>query len=543
MKNTLTNLIAGLLLLVVCLNTLQAESTIDKSLFVRYMNYGEMDKVQVLYNIKNQKLNIVQITDLLKNSNSLTTIERKVYADILKEASEKKSAEILKGASKISSAEKAKVIEDFYLKRYEVSVDWGGGFSWHDVFSYTYDNNYNMLNELYQTYDNETLINYGIATFYYDNTNNQIGGLREYWYQDSQSWINGDKWSDTLDNNHYITAKATYIWENESWKENHRIKYTYDLAYNLIEFSSVYYNENSVWENVTRNTYSYDEKNNLLTEVQFSWNGSEWGEFVRREFTYDENNNTTSSTFSIFGNLVYRNIFTYDEQNNKITETIDSWINSQWVTDGKYTNTFDSMNNLVGYLFQQSNGTVLVNSLEYFANFNQLNQIIDWQLLSYKPSNLGSPASWVPSRKGEHYYDANNNKTFYKDSSSSDEGLTWRLFMYEAFDWTSAATSVEDNNIQPNEYNLSQNYPNPFNPTTTIEYSISDNFTKQSQELNVTLKVYDILGNEVVTLVNENQKPGTYKINFNASNLASGMYIYKIQAGNFNQVRKMMLLK
>ncbi|MBZ0181627.1 MAG: endonuclease [Melioribacteraceae bacterium] len=88
----------------------------------------------------------------------------------------------------------------------------------------------------------------------------------------------------------------------------------------------------------------------------------------------------------------------------------------------------------------------------------------------------------------------------------------------------------------PTEFVLEQNYPNPFNPTTSIGYTVPSNEY-------VTLKVYDILGNEVATLVNEQKESGNYTANFDGDKLSSGLYIYKIQAGKFSQVRKMMLLK
>jgi hypothetical protein len=98
-------------------------------------------------------------------------------------------------------------------------------------------------------------------------------------------------------------------------------------------------------------------------------------------------------------------------------------------------------------------------------------------------------------------------------------------------------TSVKKSDNQvPNQFSLSQNYPNPFNPTTQIRYSISKNSL-------VTLKVYNLLGQEVTTLVNQQQKSGNYTVNFNASKLASGIYMYKIQAGEFSLTKKMTLLK
>lgn len=105
---------------------------------------------------------------------------------------------------------------------------------------------------------------------------------------------------------------------------------------------------------------------------------------------------------------------------------------------------------------------------------------------------------------------------------------------------TDFSTSVE-NKVIPKEFSISQNYPNPFNPATTIKFGIP-------QAADVTIKIYDILGQEVQTLVNRNLAAGFHTVNFNASNLISGMYIYRIQANgvdgsNFTDVKKMLLVK
>ncbi len=88
----------------------------------------------------------------------------------------------------------------------------------------------------------------------------------------------------------------------------------------------------------------------------------------------------------------------------------------------------------------------------------------------------------------------------------------------------------------PNQYSLEQNYPNPFNPTTTISYSIKEKGL-------VTLRIFDVLGNEVKTLVNEEQEAGVYRLEFNASFFASGIYFYTLNAGEFVSTKKMILLK
>jgi uncharacterized Ntn-hydrolase superfamily protein len=104
--------------------------------------------------------------------------------------------------------------------------------------------------------------------------------------------------------------------------------------------------------------------------------------------------------------------------------------------------------------------------------------------------------------------------------------------------------SINENPISPHKFYLYQNSPNPFNPSTIIKYTIPNviaSGAKQSQF--VTLKVYDVLGNEVATLVNKEQVPGVYEILFDASSLSSGTYFYKLQAGNFVETKKMILLR
>lgn len=93
-----------------------------------------------------------------------------------------------------------------------------------------------------------------------------------------------------------------------------------------------------------------------------------------------------------------------------------------------------------------------------------------------------------------------------------------------------------DEHALPKEFALYQNYPNPFNPTTVVRYDIP-------AAVHVTLKVYNLLGQEVATLVNEQQQAGRYTVNWNASSVASGVYLYRIQAGSFGEVRKMAVIK
>ena len=118
---------------------------------------------------------------------------------------------------------------------------------------------------------------------------------------------------------------------------------------------------------------------------------------------------------------------------------------------------------------------------------------------------------------------------------SSDHLPVYADFKFEII------TDVADEIEIPNLFKLSQNYPNPFNPSTTIEYTIPLNVRRETQ--NVTLKVYDILGRVVATLVNKEQPAGNYTVQFDASGLTSGLYFYRLHYGESINTKKMLLIK
>ena len=97
-------------------------------------------------------------------------------------------------------------------------------------------------------------------------------------------------------------------------------------------------------------------------------------------------------------------------------------------------------------------------------------------------------------------------------------------------------TGINNSEEIPGGYELGQNYPNPFNPVTIIKYSIP-------KGSHVTLKVFDVLGNEVATLVNGMKQAGNYAVSFNGIGLASGVYVYQLKAGGFTSTKKLVLLK
>jgi hypothetical protein len=152
-----------------------------------------------------------------------------------------------------------------------------------------------------------------------------------------------------------------------------------------------------------------------------------------------------------------------------------------------------------------------------------------WRQMITNPANVFGPVAknWAQI---QGYPVPENLK--YSVSITGSDGLP-----LGDLNWFPGVTGVKQtNNGIPAKISLNQNYPNPFNPTTNIKYNI----TKSGL---VTLKIYNVLGQEVATLVNQDQRPGNYAVDFNASNLAGGVYMYRLESGNYSLTKKMVLLR
>ncbi len=244
-------------------------------------------------------------------------------------------------------------------------------------------------------------------------------------------------------------------------------------------------------------------------------------------------------------------------------------LNGNQLAVGAYGNNDDGSNSGSAYIFENLNGSWLqtakltasdASAEDWFGGKLSLHN--DFLLVSaYNDSVNGNPqqgSAYIFHKEGNQWvektkiFDQNNSQTKYGlvTEISDDFALIGAPFDFEygfqsgaifAYDLDDVVSVEENNSEMISEYRLGSNYPNPFNPTTTIEYSISENSF-------VTLEVFNVLGQKVKTLVSDTKEAGNHSVKWNGTNelnrqVSSGVYFFKLKTNNFTQTRKMLLIR
>jgi len=221
------------------------------------------------------------------------------------------------------------------------------------------------------------------------------------------------------------------------------------------------------------------------------------------------------------------------------------------LSDGKISalvinnQTLYAANNLDKYVYKMDISALSVELTNFTAKINKTGNIqLNWTTAT-EIDNYGfdierkliKSGNWNKIGFVQGSGNSNSTKNYsFTDKDTSDAGYSYRLKQIDnsgKYKYTNEVAVVINS---PSRFLLGQNFPNPFNPTTTIKYSIPASGY-------VSLKVYDIIGNEVAKLVDETKPAGNYQIDFDASMLNSGIYFYKMQSGNFMDTKKLILLK
>lgn len=207
-----------------------------------------------------------------------------------------------------------------------------------------------------------------------------------------------------------------------------------------------------------------------------------------------------------------------------------------------------------GVIIRTTNGSLPVELISFNANVGANSVLLNWETAT-EVNNYGFEIHRLALNNWEKIGFVNGNgnsnslkKYFYNDFSMPSGKVQYRLKQIDfdgQFDYSDVITVDVSH---PSNFVLHQNYPNPFNPITTMKFTIPFVETQHAASQLVTLKVYNVLGKEIATLVNEAKSPGNYEIIFNvetlhATSLSSGVYFYTIKAGNFLETKKMALMK
>jgi hypothetical protein len=426
---------------------------------------------------------------------------------------------------------------------------------------YTYDKSGNILTELEENFNAGVWVNCRRYTCTYDNFNNCLSELSEDWkngawvntkrylytYDESgniltntyEDWIDG-KWESTekytytysYDNSGYSRTGLYSKWIDGAWVISRRFTYVYNNAGNHVSELYEKY-EDGAWINLSRYSYTCSNSGKELTELYEQWAENSWQTMYNLSYTYDNSDREISELYEypIDSTQVtsMRLTFTYDNSGNLLTRFYDMKDNSSdWINYGRISYTYNGSGNCLSEIIENWADSAWVNAGKYTFTYDNNGNAVHGESFTWQNN------SWVayPGTL-ELYYNNNTEYSFCFGSVVDVEYTAINL------------TGIDPGVLHTGSFNLAQNYPNPFNPVTVISYQIkaSLNPSQGGTLTHVTLKVFDVLGKEVAVLVNEEKTAGKYEVMFNAANLSSGMYFYQLNAGDFVQVKKMMLLR
>ena len=277
-------------------------------------------------------------------------------------------------------------------------------------------------------------------------------------------------------------------------------------------------------------------------QVQLSWEDNSFDEYGF-ELERKEGDSLSGNPYILVGN---------------ISPNVTSFVDPTVIDSSIYTYRIRAFNNY-GYSAYSNLAQVLawvpVEIMSFSANVIDNDIELSW-LTASEINNSGFELERLKDYKIKKSQDwkvigfvqGNGTTTEIQHYSFVDKNLTSGKYQYRLkqidYDGSYEYSSVVEAEIDlPNKFALEQNFPNPFNPETKIKYLVPNVISSEGRNPFVSLRVYDVLGNEIATLVNENKQPGVYEIDFNASPLSSGIYFYQLKAGSFVETKKMVLMK
>jgi hypothetical protein len=383
------------------------------------------------------------------------------------------------------------------------------------------------LKQDWDTLSNEWMDGHGI-TYIYDANGNLTEKCIDYFsfYEPNR------KWTYTYDINRNLTEEIYWHSKTDGWSEYSRISYIYNEHGDKTEILHQSWN-GTVWVNHWLDTCRYDGNGNIRELLHKSWKGSSWYIANKYSYTYNTDGNLTEVLFQHSGDSIWVNdlklAYAYNA-NGKPTEFLtQDWNDTTWINTIKYSYTYNESGNKIEALYQWwHSDSGWISHSKYTSAYDAHDNLTE-HLCYY-----WSRGMWNNETNEIYTYDTDGNKTEYLSQRWNID--KWLNYEREIYTWQVLITDINELSNTINSYSLSPNYPNPFNPQTKIFFSVP-------KESFITLKIYDLLGREVATLVQDKKQVGEYTVTWNADNVPSSVYFYKLVAGDFIQTKKMILMK
>ena len=383
---------------------------------------------------------------------------------------------------------------------------------------FTYNSAGQILTEIDQTWNINAWNNSNRLTYIYSDSGKLFTNIQEQWIVNA--WVFLDRKLNTYDNSGNLIITLFQYWLNNSWTNSAQYISTYSSSGKILtELDQTWVN--NAWFNLGNTSDTYDPAGNLITNIQQNWSGTEWDNSEKSDYYFDPAGKIYLQEDHIWMDSSWTQLnlftYTYDNSDNLIQYVYENWGNQAWQFNYQEFYTYDVSNNCISKLSQLSESAGWTNYEKTLYSFDNNGNCVQGE-------NLIWNGVWA--------YNANDIVLYYNHHQSKIEYNNTAIATVSYVQ----VTGVADENISVNQFSLKQNYPNPFNPTTTINFSLA----KQG---NVKLSVYDITGSKVATIVNENKPAGNYSVKFNAFGIASGIYLYRLESGNYIAARKFILMK
>ncbi len=326
------------------------------------------------------------------------------------------------------------------------------------------------------------------------------------WDANESDWVNLERDLLVFDEHGRETEIIIELWDDEGneWIAYDRTVITYTEDGNYLEILSYYWGFDD-WELDYRVRWIYED-GRLVQEIEEYWDGEEWW-------------------------VDFRILYEYDDQGNNIAELYQYYddFEEEWVNDARYLYSHNTEGNQTESVYQwwDEDEEVWKNLTRTTSEYDNRNNHIRDTYYAWGGED------WIPSIRMSMHYDQNDELQMIVFEGWINE--EWRYeerYLFGGFDPTYV---VVDEGL-PQRFELMQNYPNPFNPSTTIRFSIPE-------QSGVSLTVYDVLGRKIAVLIDDEMNAGTYAHVFDASRLASGVYLYQLRTGEYIEMKRLILMK